>query len=82
MFLACTVQVYVDVVLPSALQLHEMDIGLGLSDIMKTPEFNCDVVCLLYDVTNPKSFAVCARIYEVSIVLSWRRLVQSHHCNN
>ena len=44
-----------------------MDIGLGLSDIMKTPEFNCDVACLLYDVTNPKSFGVCARIYEVRV---------------
>ena len=61
------VRVLCYVLLPCALQLHEMDIGLGLSDIMKTPEFNCDVVCLLYDVTNPKSFAVCARIYEVSV---------------
>ena len=43
-----------------------MDIGLGLSDIMSTPELNCDVACLLYDITNPKSFEVCARIYKVS----------------
>ena len=62
-------------------QLHEIDIGLGLSDIMHTPEFKCDVVCLLYDVTNPRSFGVCARIYEVCSSQDVALIVRQFHIN-
>lgn len=34
---------------------------------MLTPtELDCDVACLMYDVTNPHSFEFCARMYLVS----------------
>ena len=45
-------------------QLQEID--YGLSDVLSPAELNCDVACLLYDVTNAKSFEYCARIYTVS----------------
>ena len=45
------------------LQLREIDVGL--SDILSSVELDCDVACLLYDVTNAKSFEHCARIYTV-----------------
>lgn len=44
------------------LLLHEIDVGLA--DTLSASELNCDVVCLLYDVTNPKSFEYCARMYK------------------
>lgn len=45
-------------------QLHEIDIGV--SDALTNSEMACDVICLLYDVTNPKTFEFCARSYLVS----------------
>ena len=39
---------------------------MGLADILSGDELSCDVVCLLYDVTNPKSFEYCARMYMVN----------------
>ncbi len=47
----------------SLFQLHELD--LGLSDSLTAPELACDAACLIYDVTNPKSFEYCARTYKV-----------------
>jgi len=52
------------------LQLHEIDVGLA--DTLSASELNCDVVCLLYDVTNPKSFEYCARMYKVHYALIFR----------
>ena len=46
-------------------QLHEVDVAV--SDMLSPTETNCDVACLLYDVTNPRSFEFCARMYLVSI---------------
>ncbi|KAI0212323.1 Mitochondrial Rho GTPase 1 [Lamellibrachia satsuma] len=43
------------------LMLHEIDIGV--SDALTNSEMACDVICLLYDVTNPKTFEFCARSY-------------------
>lgn len=43
------------------LLLQEIDVGL--SDTLRAPELSCDVACLLYDVTNPRSFEYCARMY-------------------
>lgn len=42
--------------------LHEVDVGL--SDLLTSSDMSCDVVCLLYDVTNPHSFEYCARMYK------------------
>ena len=36
------------------LQLHEVDVVV--SDMLSPTEMNCEVACLLYDVTNPPSF--------------------------
>ncbi|XP_022650471.1 mitochondrial Rho GTPase 1-like [Varroa jacobsoni] len=44
------------------LVLHEIDI-FGMQDHLTPPELHCDVVCLLYDASNPKSFEYVACIY-------------------
>jgi hypothetical protein len=38
----------------------------NVSEPLKPSEVQCDVACLLYDVSNPKSFEYSARIYLVS----------------
>ena len=38
--------------------------------MLSPTETNCDVACLLYDVTNPRSFEFCARMYLVSCFLA------------
>ncbi|RWS28639.1 Mitochondrial Rho GTPase 1-like protein, partial [Leptotrombidium deliense] len=42
--------------------MREVDI-LSLSDKLTEPELMCDVVCLMYDTTDPHSFEYIARIY-------------------
>ena len=42
--------------------IREVDI-FSLADRLTEPELLCDVVCLMYDVTNPRSFEYVARIY-------------------
>lgn len=49
-------------------QLHEVDVAV--SDMLSPTETNCDVACLLYDVTNPRSFEFCARMYMVILFYS------------
>ncbi|KAK2165693.1 hypothetical protein LSH36_46g02053 [Paralvinella palmiformis] len=44
------------------LLLHEIDVGS--SDTVGALELHCDVACLLYDATNPRSFEYCARLYK------------------
>lgn len=39
----------------------------AVSDPLLPHEVQCDVACLVYDVSNPKSFEYIARIYIVSI---------------
>jgi Ras family protein T1 len=39
----------------------------NVSEPLKPSEVQCDVACLLYDVSNPRSFEYSARIYLVSI---------------
>ncbi|XP_050393098.2 mitochondrial Rho GTPase 1 isoform X1 [Patella vulgata] len=53
-----TVQVYGQ---EKHLMLHEVDVGM--SDMLTPTELDCDVACLLYDVTNPRSFEFCAKMY-------------------
>ena len=45
-------------------QLHEVDVSM--SEVLTPTELDCDVACLLYDVTNPRTFQFCARMYLVS----------------
>ncbi|KAL8577336.1 hypothetical protein ACOMHN_044842 [Nucella lapillus] len=53
-----TVQVYGQ---EKYLLLHEVDVSM--IDVLTPTEMDCDVACLLYDVTNPRSFEFCARLY-------------------
>lgn len=53
-----TVQVYGQ---EKYLLLHEVDVAV--SDMLNPTEMNCDVACLVYDVTNPRTFEFCARMY-------------------
>jgi len=36
---------------------------LAASDCLNSTQTNCDVICLVYDASNPRSFEYCARIY-------------------
>ena len=38
---------------------------LAAADGLDSTQTNCDVVCLVYDASNPRSFEYCARIYLV-----------------
>ncbi|KAH3872449.1 mitochondrial Rho GTPase 1-like isoform X1 [Dreissena polymorpha] len=53
-----TVQVYGQ---EKYLMLHEVDVAS--SEMLSPTETNCDVACLLYDVTNPRSFEFCAKMF-------------------
>ena len=39
---------------------------LAASDGLNSTQTNCDVICLVYDASNSRSFEYCARIYLVS----------------
>lgn len=39
---------------------------MTLNDNLTEPELMCDVVCLMYDATDPKSFEYIARIFLVN----------------
>lgn len=45
------------------LLLHEIDV-LSPEDALTAYELSCDVVCLLYDMSDPFSFEYCARMYK------------------
>ncbi|BFZ03685.1 hypothetical protein BsWGS_06724 [Bradybaena similaris] len=53
-----TVQVYGQ---DKYLMLHEID--MMMCEMLTPTELDCDVACLMYDVTNPHSFEFCARMY-------------------
>lgn len=48
------------------LVLHDIDVH-NITDALMPSEVQCDVACLVYDVSNPKSFEYVARIYLVSL---------------
>lgn len=48
-------------------QLHDVSDSEFLTDA----ETICDAVCLVYDVSNPKSFEYCARIFKVCVFFSY-----------
>ena len=51
---------------------------LAASDGLNSTQTNCDVICLVYDASNPRSFEYCARIYLVSELYS--EVVIRHVC--
>lgn len=42
--------------------LQDIDVK-SLSDVLSPIELHCDVCCLVYDISNPKSFEFIARIF-------------------
>lgn len=34
-------------------------------DFLSEADLACDVVCLVYDINNPRSFEYCAKVYKV-----------------
>lgn len=46
----------------SAHQLHEV---MPDFDFLSEADLACDVVCLVYDINNPRSFEYCAKAYKV-----------------
>lgn len=43
-------------------QLHEV---LPDFEFLSEADLACDVVCLVYDLSNPRSFEYCAKVYKV-----------------
>lgn len=48
------------------LVLRDIDVR-NISEPLQPSEVQCDVACLVYDVSSPKSFEYTARIYLVSV---------------
>lgn len=48
--------------LPAHYKLHEVMPDI---DFLTETDLACDVVCLVYDVNNPRSFEYCAKVYKV-----------------
>ncbi|PIK57707.1 putative mitochondrial Rho GTPase 1-A isoform X1 [Apostichopus japonicus] len=44
-------------------KLHEIDVGL--TDELTSEDLECDVVCLMYDISDPRTFEYCARMYKL-----------------
>ena len=45
------------------IQLHEIDVEL--TDELTSDDLDCDVVCLMYDISDPRTFEYCAKMYKV-----------------
>lgn len=43
-------------------KLHEV---MPDFDFLSEADLACDVVCLVYDINNPRSFEYCAKVYKV-----------------
>lgn len=54
-----TVQVYGQ---ERYLLLHEIDVEL--TDELTSDDLDCDVVCLMYDISDPRTFEYCAKMYK------------------
>ena len=44
--------------------LQDIDVK-SLTDVLSPIELHCDVCCLVYDISNPRSFEFVARIFLV-----------------
>lgn len=47
-----------------SLQLHEV---FSDFDYLTDADLACDIVCLVYDVSNPYSFEYCANVFKVEL---------------
>lgn len=56
-------------------QLHEIDVDV---EFVRPSDASCDVACLLYDVTDHKSFNYCASVYKVTSSLLAEKC-RKHH---
>ena len=65
-----TVQIYGQ---EKYLVLQDIDVKT-LTDMLSPIELHCDVICLVYDISNPKSFEFVARIFLVSLYLKFGKL--------
>ena len=36
-----------------------------LTDELTSDDLDCDVVCLMYDISDPRTFEYCAKMYKV-----------------
>lgn len=63
----------------SLLQLHEVFPDF---DYLTDADLACDIVCLVYDVSNPYSFEYCANVFKVELHLLSSRLIYEHALNN
>ena len=72
-----TVQVYGQ---EKYLILQDIDVK-SLTDMLSPIDLHCDVCCLVYDISNPRSFEFAARIFlvcfEISFIdlLKWYQMV-------
>nr|XP_002736480.1 PREDICTED: mitochondrial Rho GTPase 1-A isoform X1 [Saccoglossus kowalevskii] len=64
-FAVNTIQVYGQ---DKYLLLHEIDVGI--SDRLSEDDLQCDVACLIYDISDPRTFEYCARMYKRHFVRS------------
>ena len=62
-----TVQIYGQ---EKYLVLQDIDVK-SLTDMLSPIELHCDVICLVYDISNPKSFEFVARIFLVSLFVKF-----------
>lgn len=57
----------------SPFQLREVDI-LQVTDNLSEPELICDVICMMYDASDPNSFRYISSIFLVrSLILTMKR---------
>lgn len=42
------------------------EIDAEITELLNPGDLDCDVACLVYDVSNPESFKFCATTYDVS----------------
>lgn len=54
--------------LSSPLQLHEVFPDF---DYLSDADMACDIVCLVYDVSNPYSFEYCTKVFKVKLCMHW-----------
>lgn len=55
--------------------LHKLHEVMPDLDFLSEADMACDVVCLVYDVNNPRSFEYCAKVYKVGLQILSTRLV-------
>lgn len=55
------------------------EIDAEITELLNPGDLDCDVACLVYDVSNPESFRFCATTYDVS-TWSFLELIPQSQC--